>query len=294
MQPRRLDPDAVGDRFQQLLLREPLVVGDVVCVTDRAWMVDGEHQSLHGVAHVDERHPVVAAADDDAPGGAQTIGHVSEVQMVAGTEDLIRADDHGGQPILGDHAAHQRITLGLGHRVGVGEGPQREALVDLSRRAHPVDARRAHVDETLDACRQRCTAHVLGTGDVDRPVVGDWPPHVHHRGEVDHHLRAPHRGDQRVRLANVAAVHRNRALLEPASLLAGKRENAHGVAAPEQCCDEVASHEAVSPDDEHLHVRRPRRQRRAGSASGTSRRLTPHPRRGRPGVRNQAHASPCR
>ena len=126
----------------------------------KAWptapvVVEREQQALDHVGDVDERQGVVAPADDDPASRAQPVGHLAEVQVIAGPEDLVRADDHGRQVILGDHALHDPVAGGLGDRVRVRERREREALVGGPSQRHPVDARGTHVHEPADARGQR-------------------------------------------------------------------------------------------------------------------------------------------
>ena len=71
----------------------------------------------------------MARPDDDASAGAQPVGHAAEVQVVAGAEDLVRAKDHGGQPVLGDHALDGHVRRRLGYRIRIAERLERERLV---------------------------------------------------------------------------------------------------------------------------------------------------------------------
>ena len=42
--------------------------------------------------------------------GAQPVGHAAEVQLIAGPEDLVRADDHGRQVLRVDHALDEPVA----------------------------------------------------------------------------------------------------------------------------------------------------------------------------------------
>jgi len=60
MEGRSLDADLPGDLAQELLLRQGHVVGDVVSLPEGAFDVEREKQSLHDIAHIDEREVVTA------------------------------------------------------------------------------------------------------------------------------------------------------------------------------------------------------------------------------------------
>jgi hypothetical protein len=98
--------DAIGDRAEQLVLGQRTVIRDVVGLPGRAVVIQDEQQAADHVGDVDERHVVIAPADDDSASRAQPVCHPAEVQVITRTEDLIRPDDHRGQMVLGDHPLH--------------------------------------------------------------------------------------------------------------------------------------------------------------------------------------------
>jgi hypothetical protein len=136
----RTSPDLQGDRLEELALRERAVVGDVVRLADRAWMLEREQQAVDDVADEDERQGVVAGADDDRPAFSQPIGDPREVHAISGAEDLVRADDHGRQAVIVDHPSHDDLALSLAERVGIRERRQWKGLVGRSIQRAPVDA----------------------------------------------------------------------------------------------------------------------------------------------------------
>ena len=131
------------------------VIRDVVGLADRAIVVQGEQQAADDIGDVHERHGVVTRADDDSASRAQPVCHLAEVQVITWPEDLIRADDHGGQVILGDHPLDEPVAFGLGDRVRIRERREREALIGGAAKRDAVDAGGAHVDEAAGARGER-------------------------------------------------------------------------------------------------------------------------------------------
>src|SRR5437899_87299 len=75
METRWFGPDLLCDRVQELLLRERPVVGDVVCLTRRAIMIERKKESLHHIGYINEGQGVTARPDDEAFAGLQPIRH---------------------------------------------------------------------------------------------------------------------------------------------------------------------------------------------------------------------------
>src|SRR4029077_1531153 len=113
------NPELLGDRLKVLALRERTVVREVVRPADRTWMLEREQEAVDDVADEDEWQGIVAGADDDRSASSEPVGGLSEVHAISGAEDLIRADDHGRQTVILDHALHDGLALSLGQRVRI-------------------------------------------------------------------------------------------------------------------------------------------------------------------------------
>ena len=66
-------------------------------------------------------------------------------------------------------------------------------------------------------------------------------------------LGAAHRRDQALRIADVAAVHFDAALLEPPHVLAGQGDHTQAIAPLDELGDQVASEKTSSAGDENVH-----------------------------------------
>src|SRR6266852_8339772 len=75
------------DGREKCFLAERFVITDVVDLSYRPLVVHSQEQPLYYVRDIDERHGVIAGANDDTLASACTISYSPEVQMVAWAED---------------------------------------------------------------------------------------------------------------------------------------------------------------------------------------------------------------
>src|SRR5215471_9738862 len=99
---------------------------------------------------------------------------------------------------------------------------------------------------------QNGSADILSASDIDGVVFLHGPPDTHHASQMDNSVHSAHRCDQCARLANVAPMDHDAALLEPPCVLSGQGENPHVITPILESRDQVPPHEAIAADDENL------------------------------------------
>src|SRR3984893_4100587 len=136
----------------------------------------------------------------------QAVGHVREMQVVAGPKDLVGPDNDGRQAFLGAHPLHCLVAFGLRHWIWISERGQGERFISGLSQRHAVNAGRAHVYEAMNSGGERCPADILSTSHIDGPVVIHRAPNVHHGGKVQHSINPENGRNQSFWLANVTSV----------------------------------------------------------------------------------------
>jgi hypothetical protein len=192
-------------------------------------------------------------ANDEPPARPKPVRQPAEVQAVARTKELARADDHGWQMLFGDHPLHGQVALRLTDPVGLMKRPEQEILARRPAEVHSVDRPRADVHDTPHAFSEGSAADVLGADHVDGAVVLQRAPHADHGCEMQDCLNAAHWRGQRVGPADITAVDCHTALAEPADFLLREREHPQPVAPVLQRSHEVAAEQAIASGDQYLH-----------------------------------------
>jgi hypothetical protein len=221
--------DLAGDCREEFLLGHRLVVADVVGVPDCLVTVECQQETLDYVSDVHKRQGIAARPDDHPSARADPVGHPTEVQQIVGAEEGPGPDDDRRQSMFGNHFLDDEVSLRLGDRIRLRERLQNEVLASWFAYVHAIDRPRADVHEAADAGRESGIAGVLRARDIDGAIGLQRPPDAHQRGEVQDGVSPSHRRRQRLRLENVAAVHRGTTLFEPPGVFSGQREDPDAV-----------------------------------------------------------------
>src|SRR5262249_48956247 len=115
--------------------------------------------------------------------------------------------------IPGDHLLHEQIPLSLANTVGIILWGERDILGQCSTESHAVDGPGTHMYETTHACCQSRPAHMFSASDIHLRILLYRQPYTMQGRQVEHCIHVAHRGDQRLRFADIAAIDRNPALL---------------------------------------------------------------------------------
>src|SRR5947207_8916557 len=141
------------DRGDEVALRDRLIVDEHVALSLGLVGLAGEQYPPRHIAHVDQRHVVLAGADHHHLVPLDPAREAGKACRVTGSVDPTRANDGDGRALLSDHLRQQSFAGDLRATVWVRLLAQWSALITYAAQVVAVDGNRADVDDAFDTSR---------------------------------------------------------------------------------------------------------------------------------------------
>ncbi len=205
-------------------------------------------ESLRHVAHIDDRHNIVAGADDKTLAGIDQRDEAPKAGVVARAIDPCRARYHDGRAALFYQIGDEFFAGDLGAAIGIVFGAKRVILGHDTMQVMPVNGDRAGMHDALHARVHRGGNQIGHAPDIDGGVFFFQTPGACPGRHVIDNLHVLYGAFQRLRVGQIAMRNFNaRQRFQVSRVFGGPHHRAHFVAAFQQHINKMAAQETGSP-----------------------------------------------
>src|SRR5437764_3226124 len=136
---------------QEFLLRERLIVGNVIDLSLCLIAVSAQQKALHYIGHIDKWEGIVPTSNDKTLATAQFVGDACKVQAISNPENGSWPNDRCREMIPDYQGLHQEIPPRLGNPIGVVPGCRENILGQQLAMLHAINGPGTHVNKPTGA-----------------------------------------------------------------------------------------------------------------------------------------------